>query len=140
MMKKEFKNKRYAKKQISKIQWRIGIAFSIIFSIAIFTYYNGYTLNFANLNPYISASKAWLTKKPTDLQRNFANAKQVIISKDTESQIHFEFYTALPNMQITPAPAIVIAKNTNQAAKKPMNFNDLEDEISKTLQQHTKNK
>lgn len=93
---------------------------------------------FAN---YYSKITTWITERHTHLDKKVNHSKRVVAANqdDTESQIHFEFYTALPNMNVTQLNS-VIKKDTKASTASTRkveiaNADELEDELSTAVKE-----
>jgi cell division protein FtsN len=63
------------------------------------------------VSSYVEQMKSWVAERKNHLNKNLEKVKQVAVRKSEPAPpIHFEFYTALPNMQV-PLPEM--EKNEN---------------------------
>lgn len=133
-MKKDLKRKS-SKKNSSHSKWRwvlIGSA-SIICCMVILVadLYREHSLisTFipSNVSLYVEQMKSWIAERRNHLHKNLEKVKQVAVRKgDPSPPIHFEFYTALPNMQV-PIPesakseeSVVAAANQSHKITPPI--------------------
>lgn len=125
---------------------------SFFCGIALFAYYYKHH----TIPSYFSKVKDWLNIKHTasqnSLEKIHQEAKRVVTNKNAEEQpIHFEFYQALPNMQVTVPSAIINndmqstldrVKNpvsnqvSTEVATKPINVEEIERDLAKQFQQN----
>ncbi|RDI41679.1 SPOR domain-containing protein [Aquicella lusitana] len=93
---------------------------------------------------YFSQIKNWFGERKSRLRQDIAKAKQLVKNREkpAEPTIHFEFYTALPNMQVTvsePADKAEKSKNEIKMASKRhpafLNADELEREFAKEIRQ-----
>lgn len=85
--------------------------------------------------------KAWVAERKSRLKSEVAAAKTLAAAPDeAASQVHFEFYTSLPNMQVS-ATAPVVASSTSTTKRPVMvsRADDLEKDVLATLQSKDKN-
>lgn len=117
-MKKDFAEKDFVPKKASRAAdkkgWRVAcIAMVMLFlCLAGFFSYN----KPSSFSPIISSSfsqlKFWVSECKRRFQQKVVKVKQAVVNKNPiEPDIHFEFYTALPNMQITAPPSYGQDKN-----------------------------
>lgn len=109
-MDKDFRYKNSnANRNVKKRWFLLLIALISVGGGAGFLFYE-YTHQQSVLAPFFARINTWIVDHKTNLQKGLA-AKGIIKSnavskQDTESQIHFEFYNALPNMQVNVAMAV----------------------------------
>lgn len=117
----------------AETRWRlilwIGIIFVAICTILFCSYlYKSKAIQSIAANSYVSRVGAWLEERKTHLQNGASkpNVTRLASGQDSaESQIHFEFYNALPSMQVAtsdPIPKTVIPKAVvaKETIKKPV--------------------
>lgn len=114
------KRKLSAKKH-SSVHWG-GVAFTIFFIFLLSSFcflllqYKRNALNSPFFSAYFARMELWVAARKDHLQKGLANetvAKKKTISpqkNDAPKPLHFEFYTALPNMQVTPSQPALEAK------------------------------
>lgn len=108
-MKKDFARKRVAANQTIRSSQHLVKAGVISVSIAVvlggagwFTYrYLQAPEAFPRVAAYVERSQEWLSQHNTRLHQNIEKVKKIASNKpDATPPIHFEFYTALPHMQV----------------------------------------
>lgn len=158
-MRKDFAKRKYTTKKTSPFRWAwwsSGCALIIFFgalSYSFFQYKQGklnspsLVSHFASIENWVSARTQHLQKKPVS-ELKVSKAKSVATAKHPYVQpVHFEFYTALPNMQVMMSdPVLAMKKNddTVVATKKVaalkgavvVSAEELENELSKHIKQH----
>lgn len=125
-MRKDFAKKDFTKQVThtteKKWPWTLCIVVMVLFiCLAGFFSYNKSPTS-SLLSSYVAHVKTWIAERKARLHHEVVKAKQVVVNKnDSEPEIHFEFYTALPNMQITVSGPFTNEKsrdsNTNLAIK-----------------------
>lgn len=92
---------------------------------------------------FFTSVKSWFSEHKQQLHQNIESVKQMTKNQETPpEQIHFDFYTALPAMQM---PASMAAKENEPAAVKPAKERalfdpaELEEDFSKQMMQSRKN-
>lgn len=108
-MKKDFARKRVAANQAIQSSQRLVIAGVITVSVAAmigsagwFTYrYLQTPEAFPRVAAYVERSQVWLQRNRTRLHQDIEKVKKIAANKpEAAPPIHFEFYTALPHMQV----------------------------------------
>lgn len=65
------------------------------------------------VSSYYSRITTWIAERRTHLVRgSFAKVKQLAAKEEAPPQIHFEFYTALPTMQVNADQPLTVASET----------------------------
>jgi cell division protein FtsN len=95
-------------------------------SVAVYQYKN-HTLTTSVITTYANRFKTWIAEHRHHLQQGLVKVKQLATTKPEDQPIHFEFYTALPKMQVT-----VSAPDTTSAVPPPT----LKTQPAKTLPLH----
>jgi len=101
--------KRYAARRNSKAtRFRKFFLFSVLLvslCFGLFAYrYQSHITELESISQAISHLKSWMADRKTGLNKQVAKAKQLAIRKpEPKPSVHFEFYTALPKMQIEPS-------------------------------------
>src|SRR3990167_2707059 len=110
--------------------WRWGLSIGFFAALIFFggiLLYRDKTNPFSTLfnTPALSRLVAWIGDHKAHVRQNVVKVKQLVTNKEeTEPAIHFEFYTALPDMQVT-VPGSVSAVSQ---VKKIVTASDLEKE------------
>lgn len=101
--KKNSSSKKTRKYKLS-VTW-VFIALSILTMCGFgFLIYKNLTVENGFLAKNINFATSWLTERSTNLQKKVAKAKPLTsVTKEEEQQIHFEFYSALPNEKLAAA-------------------------------------
>lgn len=153
-MRRNSKKKFATRRTQSSIKWS-WVAFFLIFlitvvgaSVLVFQYRH-HPENFPKLNAYFEQVNGWLAEHKSHLHQKVIKVKQVATNDDGEKQIHFEFYTTLPNAQMRVAESVDVDTPTEAPAKtsRPkmakskspsiINADELEREFSTQLQQNS---
>lgn len=110
-----------AKKMRPRAMWRIGVT-AVLFVLTVggfaYGFYQYYQRpeRFPALSSLVHRASDWFQERKHHLQKDLDNkaqdAKSALAKQDdTEPQVHFEFYSMLPNMQMSeqvkPAPTSV---------------------------------
>jgi hypothetical protein len=107
--------------------WRVGVKWIVYFSVFGLC---GYGLFFAYqhkeqsryypmLTAYVAQFSSWTKERKQHLQASLVKVKDMaLIKKNAEQDIHFEFYTTLPNMQMSVADVVSSDSSNLAAAKK----------------------
>jgi hypothetical protein len=122
-MTKELIKKRYAAEQVvervSKRRVPLMIFFAVLLSgalLLIFEYKRVLSICSA-VSGYSSRVMIWMAERKTHLHHGLKEVKQINETDSTEQPVHFEFYTALPTMQVSvPEAAIQQVENTPNKA------------------------
>lgn len=99
------------RRSVARGRW-IAVFFVLIIGFS-FLFYFCYQSSFSFfVSSYTSSFKDWMSKRKKHFYQAKIKVKQLKPNKpiENEPEIHFEFYTALPNMQI-PVPDIDLTKN-----------------------------
>ena len=88
--------------------------------------------------PWVVASvahvKTWLAERHQHLHQHMTQVKQLAANKPAaEPAIHFEFYTALPNMQVSRAEPLVQTATPPSIAPKVVSAKDVEQALSQQI-------
>lgn len=132
-MKKDFAEKKFTNKQTSRagVRWIfLLVIFVILFSgVGFFVYkHKKPSLDAPIFSAYFSRITTWIAERKNHLPTHAANqtkSRPVSANKgDARSQIHFEFYTALPSMRVVISDPVANASNTaspltERATEKP---------------------
>lgn len=117
--KKHFVNKRAQQK--SRFRWLLllSVLAVLVGGVAF--------LKSKTLSPYYAKITHWASEQRTQISKSVEKTKQAVTAKnDVPPEVHFEFYTALPNMQVpVPKPATVEIANAD----------DLEKQLSEAVNQ-----
>lgn len=111
-MRKDASKKRYSEKRAAKYRLRriIYLVLGLILLGSI-----GAGIYHYKEQPYFVSLKKWFAERKNHLQTNMVKVKQLAANKEAPPEpIHFEFYTALPNMHIernTPKPPLEKVEN-----------------------------
>lgn len=131
-MKKDFTKKKLSIKQSSSLRWGwVLIAFIFLLVLPLLGYaiykHKQNTLNTPVVSDYFSKIENWMGERKAHWQKKLVNdnSKKVKSFTTTKNQavpqIHFEFYTALPNMQvIVTEPEITTVALLPRNVKQPM--------------------
>jgi len=127
-MKKDNAKRKFATKQSKRAArwkwlWTILACVMAVFvcGIGFFSYYPINTpmkssLLSAKVSSYYAQANSWMTERKQRLHQNIEKVKQIAVNqKDANQDIHFEFYSALQNMQVN-VPAASHSATTNQPA------------------------
>ncbi len=98
-----FKKKRTANGTHDNWQWVISIVMIVLVTAAacFFTYKKPSPI-VPFVSSYVTRLKIWITERKAHLHQSIVQAKRLDVNKnEVEHDIHFEFYTALPSMQVT---------------------------------------
>ena len=123
-MKKDFSKKsRYKpKSRSSRGRW-YGAVFAMLILIGgvgfWFSYYKRQTIFSPAISTYAARTQQWMAERKNRLQDNLKKVKRVAVSQDDPPPIQFEFYTALPKMQMNVS-AVVEEKTTAVETKTPV--------------------
>lgn len=104
-MKTEFKNKKYSRRSHARTKWLIIFIFMLIillFASGVFIYKHKKPLVLTQIfTSEFNRVKSWLDERKQGWRKNLVKTQPVVNHKDEiKPDIHFEFYTALPRMQI----------------------------------------
>lgn len=103
----DFAKKTSRIKRTRKLKFNFVWVFIVVGMIATggagFFIYKSFTDANGYLARNINAAKSWLTERSTSLQKGVVKVKHLAVTKEEEQQIHFEFYTALPNAKLATA-------------------------------------
>jgi flagellar basal body-associated protein FliL len=109
-MNRHLKNKKFAKhRQNKRLLWiTLATGMTLLVAAMLFIYFPASsskgTLFFSH---YYTQMKTWMSERRGHLNKKVAKIKPVKIRQnESEPQIHFEFYTALPNMQVNGSHAL----------------------------------
>jgi hypothetical protein len=124
-MKKEInQKKRVARRSSSRINWRatalLSTFFILVCGFGIFFYQSPTVLS------YKERLHTWIAEHKGQVHQGLVKVKQLAAKKSDESaepHIHFEFYTALPNMQ-TSVPELAVAKPVFKAEELEREFSE----------------
>jgi hypothetical protein len=102
--------KRYSARRNSKsIRFRRFFLLSLLFvflcfGVFLYRYPSAQLTQTGTVSQTISHLKNWMIDRKAGLNKQVAKAKQLAIHKsEPKPAVHFEFYTALPKMQIEPS-------------------------------------
>lgn len=117
--KKHFVNRRAQQK--SRLRWVLLLSVLAILVVGV-----GF-LKSKTLLPYYAKITHWASEKRTQLSKSVTKTKQAVTAQNSvQPEVHFEFYTALPNMQVSlPKSATVEIANAD----------DLEKQLSEAVNQ-----
>jgi len=117
-MSRNFSKKGYAAKK-PLISWRMGLLLGSLASVlgaVIFIVY----LHMRHpqveilVSAYFSRMKTWVSERKSHLNQGLVKVKRLAANKsDPAPEIHFEFYTALPNMQVKLSDLNTAEQNAN---------------------------
>jgi|WetSurMetagenome_2_1015567.scaffolds.fasta_scaffold250267_2 hypothetical protein len=154
MMKKELAKKKSVLKHDSLLRWRWAL---FLFLFGLFVSGIGYSFyhykQSSGTSPWLSSTfshlERWIAERKQHWQQgrmrdDTSKTKRFVTNKsNAPPPIHFEFYTALPNMQVTVPNPVLEAKNTTlapvarpQAQAKKMavvSAEELEQELSEQI-------
>jgi hypothetical protein len=100
-MRKDSSRKRYSDKRALK-QKRRRMIYISLFLVLLGCI--GAGIYYVKDKPFVASAKSWLVERKSHLQKGVVKVKQLAANKETPpEQIHFDFYTALPNMHIEPS-------------------------------------
>lgn len=130
-MDKDFSRKKLSVSRTAKSRWRLLVLILILVGGVGIFFLSSILHGPAFLASFYSQARVWLVERKANLQHGLAKKiekpKTPLVSKhDAEPPIHFEFYSALPNMQVSvPSMAVendspsqpVINKTANDIAK-----------------------
>ncbi len=126
-MKKELATKRIAGKTTAhtkRMWWWVMIlaVLVLVISAGSFFVYKKRLPVFPVVSAYVMRVKTWIAERKVRLHQGITKVKQIAVNKnEAEPAIHFEFYTALPNMQVTIPDTQVrdnqASRNVNQAKR-----------------------
>lgn len=123
-MKKDFARKRVAANQAIQSSQRLVMAGIITVSVAAvvggagwFTYrYLQTPEAFPRVASYVERSQEWLQRNRSRLHQDIEKVKKIAANKpEAAPPIHFEFYTALPHMQVK------LPGDVKEEAQRPQN-------------------
>jgi cell division protein FtsN len=150
-MKKDVERKSYAIKQTAsakstKRRWMLSslVIITLCAAIIITSQYKKPSIVSAKLASYSMRIQNWIAERKNHLHQDIIKVQQIAANKnDNDQQIHFEFYTALPNMQVSvadlsarddrSAPKVVAVKKTVNTAI--INADQLERELNSEMKQ-----
>lgn len=158
-MRKDFAKRKLSAKQASVRRWGwifFAFAAAIFFLAAgcLIFQYKEKMFNTPFISSFFSRAQIWIAARKNHLQKGVvrdtaAKTQSFAVSKhQAPAPIHFEFYTALPNMQVTlPAPVMEVQKKEDRVAavkKSPavnkvvvVSAEELEKELSRHFMQNT---
>lgn len=126
-MKKDNAKRKFATKQSKsatrwKWLWTVLACVMAVFicGIGFFSYYPinpsmKSSLLSAKVSSYYAQANSWMTERKQRLHQNIEKVKQIAVNqKDANQDIHFEFYSALQNMQVNvpgTSPAATISQS-----------------------------
>lgn len=134
-MRREFAKRNYSYKRSSPRNGRRGIVIGVILVLVIgmgfyLHHYKKISIGHSGMSASFSKFKNWVTERKHHINTHVANVKQLVANNNTEQPIHFEFYTALPKMQIkpsdTPPKKEVVAKKTENKPVVVADANEIE--------------
>lgn len=106
---KQKMGRRSGKRLLVGVMLLLFIVMGIVLVVSQYQKLTG-TTNF--VTAYIQRTKSWVSAGKGDSQRNLVSAKNIAIDRDAQPDIHFEFYSTLPNMRVNVQDApIVTAKS-----------------------------
>ncbi len=139
MMKKDFKNRHATRRRTpAESRRRLVIGASVLGCLLVISGLVAVGYSQPQIFQY------WVSKSRQHLHRDLAKVKQLAVkTKEGPPPIHFEFYTALPNMQVGNVPSL--PKAATPVAKvntRPVivSANELEKEFSAHIKQFEANK
>ena len=163
-MRKDFIKKQYAIKRswrdrLDLLSW-LGIFTIVLIAAFVLVKINKpHMRNFSAFSSSLTRFTTWIAERKNHLHQGIAKVKQLAENKtDTSEPVHFEFYTTLPNMQVTmsnpvasndnqavannntPRPTIVSTQKTSVkmlTADAIVNADELEKELAHELKQET---
>jgi hypothetical protein len=95
--------KGYAGKKRLKA-WQVGLCISsvavLICAVACYAWLRYHPQNQMQVTASFSRMKTWVSERKTHLNQGLVKVKRLAANKDVPPEIHFEFYTALPGMQV----------------------------------------
>src|SRR5580698_3378361 len=97
-----FKKKRTANVTNKNWQWVIFMVMIILVTaIAGFFTYKKQSPIVPFVSSYVTRLKTWITERKAHLHQSMVKVKRIAVNKnEVEHEVHFEFYTALPSMQV----------------------------------------
>ncbi len=148
-MKKDFAGKRFTVKQTTrtrdrKWRWVVWTAISVLFVCLVGFF--PYKKTFPLVSSYFVRLKIGIAERKAHLHQETLKAKQIAVKKnEADPEIHFEFYTVLPNMQVTVArlpanesPHTGDRSFTNQMRAAIITVDQLDRELSAKLKYNQK--
>jgi len=123
-MRRDFPKNRASTKKSN--QWRKLIVapflILIVIALSVLVYQQRHTRLQSAINS-MEALKAWVMEHTNHAHQQIAQIKKIVAKPDTPPEIHFEFYTALPKMQVavdsTPAQSSVTSSPKLLVTNKP---------------------
>lgn len=124
-MKKDFSKKKSRVKSRMTMRWYWLASFLIVLTGAAFLYVDQRKQNpLVPIKSYVAYLENWMAERKNHINQNLEKVKRVAVNDENAPPIHFEFYTALPNMQVKVSEPkedvkekIVIAENKPVATK-----------------------
>jgi hypothetical protein len=120
-MKKDFIRKKAYKKRSSRVRWPMVIMIGVIVLFGAGFWKDQHSAQ-PKLLPMLSAqmtrAKVWMTERKEYLHNDIEKVKRIAVNSEEAPPVQFEFYNALPNMQVaisapsveTPKKKIIIHK------------------------------
>ena len=115
-MRKDSARKNVVDEQTSVLQWILFAVIALVFAGLVYLeyHYKVTSTRFPAVKAYVSRVTSWIAERKSHLHNELSKVKQLAATQNNASQeVHFEFYTALPKMQVT------VPEITRQVAPKP---------------------
>jgi flagellar basal body-associated protein FliL len=141
-MNRHLKNKKFATKyrQNKRFLWIVVVVgMTLLLGAILFVYYPRSASNHTGFfSTYYTQIKAWMADRRGHLTKKASQPKHVLAKQhESEPQIHFEFYTALPNMQVNGGSPTLAEKIPHAPVSKTnmdvASADELEQELSHAL-------
>lgn len=138
MMKKDFSKQRAVQNKSRLSIWFIIFLFILLsFAAGLYVYKSQKPATaYAFLNNYIVRSNAWVAAHKSMFQKvqgSIDKVKQLASDEESDAHVHFEFYSALPDMQMEAAQEQ--KGMANETAKQIISADDIEKELTDELSQ-----